>query len=333
MAIADKEFWKRARSSVFAGASALLVFSTAHADVVVLKNGDRISGDLLERGGEQVTVSTSYAGPISVPRSEISRIESAAPSKQVTGEKAAPVSEDVVKAGKTLIEDVALDAVEMEKKKEWSGSVNLAMKLEGGDSNEEREIDGDFQTRWERERRRFRMSGQIEYDTTGGNATKQDWMIVPRYDQFFSDKAYWSLSYSAKQEKYKSLSLRQTIGPALGYEFFSNEKNELISEIGLFYTTEDYIGSADASYAATGWHLEYRRKIWQDKFEFYHRHLLFVRADDAGQKIWHSWTGLKFPIYEGLNLSSELELDYDNITVSRSSDLEDTFRLKLGYEW
>ena len=43
---------------MFAGASALLVFSTAHADVVVLKNGDRISGDLLERGGEQVTVST-----------------------------------------------------------------------------------------------------------------------------------------------------------------------------------------------------------------------------------------------------------------------------------
>ena len=59
MAMADKEFWKRARSSVFAGASALLVFSTAHADVVVLKNGDRISGDLLERGGEHVTVSTS----------------------------------------------------------------------------------------------------------------------------------------------------------------------------------------------------------------------------------------------------------------------------------
>ena len=73
----------------------------------------------------------------------------------------------------------------MEKKKEWTGSVNLAMKLEGGDSNEEREIDGDFQTRWERERQRFRISGQIEYDTTGGNATKQDWMIVLRYDQFF----------------------------------------------------------------------------------------------------------------------------------------------------
>ncbi len=333
MTLVNKEFSKSATLSVFAGACALLAFSTAHADVVVLKNGDRISGDLLERGAEQVTVSTSYAGPISIPRSEISRIESGAAPKPVVVEKAAPVNQDVVIDGKELIEDAALDAVEMEKKKEWSGSVNLAMKLEGGRSNEEREIDGDFRTRWESGRQRFRMSGQVEYDTTGRNATKQDWMIVPRYDQFFTDKAYWSLSYSAKQEKYEGLNLRQTIGPALGYEFFSNEKSELVSEIGIYYTTEDYTDSTHTSYAAPGWHLEYRRKVWQDKFEFYHRHFLFVRADDAGQKIWHSWTGFKFPIYEGLNLSTELELDYDDITLNRTSDLEDTFRLKFGYDW
>ena len=63
------------------------------------------------------------------------------------------------------------------------------------------------------------------------------------------------------------MSLRQTIGPALGYEFFSNEKNELISEI-LFYVTEDYTGSTDASYAATGWHLEHRRNIGRTSSSF-----------------------------------------------------------------
>jgi len=171
----------------------------------------------------------------------------------------------------------------------------------------------------------------VEYDTIGGTATKQDWMIVPKYDQFFTDKAYWSLSYSAKQEKFEGLNLRQTMGPALGYEFFSNEKTELISEIGLYYTTEDYTVGSYTSYAAPGWHVNYRPKVWRDKFEFYHRHFLFVRADSSDQKIYHSWTRFKFPIYEGLNLSTEL--DYDDVTLNRTSNLEDTFRLKLGYDW
>ena len=333
MTLVNHEFSKRAALSVFAGACALLAFSVVRADVVVLKNSDRISGDILERGAEQVTVSTSYAGPISIPRSEISRIESGAAPKPVVVDKAVPVNHVIDIDGKELIEDAALDAAEMEEKREWSGSVNLAVKLEGGRSDGEREIDGDFRTRWERGRQRFRMSGQVEYDTTDRNATKQDWMIVPKYDHFFTDRAYWSLSYAAKQEKYEGLNLRQTIGPALGYEFFSNQKNELISEVGIYYTTEDYTGGNHTSYDAPGWHLEYRRKVWQDKFEFYHRHFLFVRSDDAGQKIWHSWTGFKFPIYEGLNLSTELELDYDDITLNRSSNLEETFRLKFGYDW
>ena len=100
MTLVNHELSKRAALSVFAGACALLAFSVVRADVVVLKNSDRISGDILERGAEQVTVSTSYAGPISIPRSEISRIESGAAPKPVVAEKAAPMNQDVVIDGK-----------------------------------------------------------------------------------------------------------------------------------------------------------------------------------------------------------------------------------------
>jgi len=89
-----------------------------------------------------VTISTSYAGPISISRTEVNRIEGSDIAKTAAAPKSALVSGEVAMDGK----DVAVDpeAVEMEDKKEWSGSVNLAMKLEGGRTNEDREIDGDF---------------------------------------------------------------------------------------------------------------------------------------------------------------------------------------------
>jgi hypothetical protein len=307
--------------------------ASAAGDVVILNNGDRITGEILEEENSKLKIRTAYAGEISISPANVSRVErDSNPAVAV----ATTASEMTVPTGKIPLGhdlEFKTGAAEKERKKNWSGSANLSLKLDNGGSKDDTEIDGDFALRWERGTQRFRMRGQVEYDTFNQIPTKQDWMLDPKYDHFFSDKVYGSLSYSVKQQKYEGLDLRQTIGPALGYEFVANEQTELVSEIGVYYTSEDYTSGTPESYAAPGWSLEYRRKILQDRVEFYHRHFFFVRADDMKKKIFHTWTGFKFPIYEGLNLSTEVELDYDDITLDRSSTLEETIRLKFGFEW
>jgi len=302
-------------------------------DVVILNNGDRITGEIVGEEPSKLKIRTAYAGEISISPANVSRVERNTDHAVTvsTTASAMTVPADKIPLGHDLESEAG--AVEKEEKKNWSGSANLALKLEDGGSNDDSEIDGDFSLRWERGVQRFRVRGQLEYETFNQIPTKQDWMLDPKYDHFFSDKVYGSLSYSVKQQKYEGLNLRQTIGPALGYEFIANEQTELVSEVGVYYTAEGYTSGTSESYAATGWSLEYRREILQDRVQFYHRHFFFVRADDIKQKTFHTWTGFKFPIYEGLNISTEVELDYDDITLDRTSTLEETIRLKFGFEW
>tara|TARA_R110002096_G_scaffold27831_9_gene84635 strand:- start:592 stop:1539 length:948 start_codon:yes stop_codon:yes gene_type:complete len=307
----------------------LAVGPSLRADVIILRNGDRISGEVIEQGPLKVSIETSYAGLIAISRGKISDVNV----EDTVAAEALAVTSSESKQPNIDLSAKAVDWEGDKKRNEWEGSANLSMKLESGSSSDSNELDGDISLRWRRDQNRFRLRGQVEYDTVNGKGAKQDWLVVPQYDRFFTEKAYWSMMYSFKQEKYDGLKLRQAVGPSLGYEFFSDEKHELISEIGIFYVDEQYINGLTDNYMAPGWSLDYRRKLMNDRLELYHSHFSFLRGDNMSQKIWHSWTGFKIPLHGGIYMAPELELDFDNVTLNRSSSLDHTVRLKFGYDW
>ena len=52
--------------SALAGVAILCVAEVAHADRIVLKNGDVLTGTVLHKSGDSLSFSTPYAGVISV---------------------------------------------------------------------------------------------------------------------------------------------------------------------------------------------------------------------------------------------------------------------------
>ncbi|HUG79229.1 MAG TPA: hypothetical protein VML57_17245, partial [Burkholderiales bacterium] len=55
-------------------AATAFFFSSAAADEVVLKNGDRISGEIASKSADVVVVRTDYAGEVSIRWSEIATL-------------------------------------------------------------------------------------------------------------------------------------------------------------------------------------------------------------------------------------------------------------------
>ena len=117
------------------------------ADVVNLKNGDRISGDVKRMEGGSLKVRTPYAGEIVIQWSEVLRLE--------MGEPVGVLLEDDTR---TEVSDFSRDRDELSgidpdevkvinptpedlgDKGEFTGTVNLAAKLESGNTNKD-EID------------------------------------------------------------------------------------------------------------------------------------------------------------------------------------------------
>jgi hypothetical protein len=76
---------------------ALLAACTAWADQVTLKNGDRVTGSIVKKDGNNLTVKTDLMGVVTIPWDQVTEIKSAGPLNVIlVGQTATPPA--VIKA-------------------------------------------------------------------------------------------------------------------------------------------------------------------------------------------------------------------------------------------
>ena len=214
----------------------------------------------------------------------------------------------------------------------FTGGVNVAAKLESGNTDKD-EIDADYELSYRRGEFRFRSRGQLEYDNNDGVNSKRDWLVLNNADYFLTERSYLSAWYGVRQEYYQGLDLRTLIGPSYGYQFFEGEPTSLLSELGVFYVSEEYSTVPDDQFVGPGWFVELDHELFGGDLRFYHKHYAIVNGSDTSKVIWHSWTGVSVPLFDNFVTSLEFEADYDSKPALREKDLDTTVRLKLGYEW
>lgn len=306
------------------------------AEVIQMKNGDVISGAITAKTNKVVSVKTRYAGIIHIQRSEVkyigSDLSSAAVKKAARSSNASEVAPPISALDPTLVAATGSKAKSGMEDGKFTGNINFSLKSENGNTDKD-EIDTDFSVAYRRAEHRFRAQGQLEYDLRDGENNKQDWQLTPTYDYFISDQLYASLMYSAKQEKYAGLNLRQSAGPSLGYQFYEGKPVSLMSALGFYYVNEDFSNKEDNDYFGPGWHLDYQHDLFRGKMQFYHRHYSVLSTEEFDKFLWHSWTGVKVPIIHGIVGSAEFEMDYDSDPAIRAESFDTTLRFKLGYEW
>lgn len=304
----------------------LLGLPAVGSEVLVLQNGDRISGNIVGQSPKSIRIQTAYAGVIEVQREHLGHIQTAssgrAQSIPGTGAKSAIPKPD----------EIPVEASGAASKKQFEGSLNVGIKMENGNSDKD-EIDTDFSASYQTGSHRFRAKGGLEYDLRDGENIKRDWYLTPTYDYFIDENLFLSMLYSAKQEKFADLHLRQTMGPSVGYQFFRGEPVSLMSSLGLLWVDENFSDSEDNSYAALGWNFDYQHAFYKGKVKFYHRHNSLLSTERVDKFLWHSWTGLKVPLVGSIVGSAEVELDYDSQPADDAETLDTTLRFKIGYEW
>lgn len=317
------------------------------ADVVRMKNGDRLSGEVLRVEGEKLELKTEYAGKVRIDWSAVDRVEMEEAQRMwVATDEALEVSEisrsddgrlELAGSGERCeLTDEELKVlnptdVELGKKGEFSGRINVSWKSERGNDVKD-DLDMDFKVRYERGVNQLNFTGGIEYDDRNQAATKRDWHLGGEYKRYFSDKLFGAYWYRAKSEKSAQLDLRQVTGPLMGYRFFNGPPVELESQLGLLYVHEEY-KQRIARYMGPAWTVSYEQGLLDGALTLYHDHSLLLGLDDKTKALWQSWTGLRYPIAGGVVGSLEYEVDYDSNPAFRAKELDQTWRFKLGYEW
>ena len=321
----------------------LALGSPVMADVVLLKNGDRLSGDIVAMEKDSLSLKTAYAGKVSIAWGEV---ESVSSDKDVAlylkdGRRVEGAVES--RDGKTVVagkdaegSPIDLDQVEAINKKprddDFQGSVKAGWnKAEGNTRKENVAASADLS--YSLGKNRWKGHGDYYWGESKGVRTDYNWLGTLDYDRFLTDKIYANANGLIQQDQFQDLDLRTALGAGLGYQFFNSEELTLSLEAGPSYVWEDYISRSSRDYLSARWALDFGWWAVKGRLKFYHNQIGLVSTEDIDNWIWQSRTGMLFPIVDRFFGTLQYDYDWTNQPAPGKVEYDSRLMFSLGYSF
>ncbi|MCC5857035.1 MAG: DUF481 domain-containing protein [Ectothiorhodospiraceae bacterium] len=340
----------------FRGSSAALALilasatGLAHADTVVLDNGDRLTGTVIQVSGGTLefrpeatrqavminwdrVATFSTEGTMQVLLEDgteiIGRAEKADPGRirLVSDQLDAPVS-----LRTAAVSNITGPDTPRRDRVRTTGNINVGGSLTRGNTRTEAyNANGAFEARTNVNR--FRLSGQVNRTKDDGNLTRDAASGTGRYDHFVSERLYVNTYVSLSRDRFKDLRLRTSVGAGLGYQFFDTARRSLSAEIGAGYVNQDYYRAENESNPGGRWALDYEERLFGGGIRLFHFQEGLVSLEDADEFQVNTQTGVRFPLMLGITGTVQANVDYNNSPPGDAKKTDQAYLLTMGYSW
>ena len=223
------------------------------ANIITLKNGSVIIGDVISKQEGKLTLSTSFAGEIKIKWDEIAEIKVHEPIEVYTidGEFIETLlifdEGDLPSDGPLItLEDgtntetevaktyVASDDVSVINPEPWelgigskfAGLVDFGLQFNSGNTETE-SLATSTDLNWKRLNDRWGLQARYFKEKTNSVTTEDNWLIRSNYDYFLTDSWYTGVYGQLEQNKIANLDQRLSIGPSLGRQFWQSDETNL----------------------------------------------------------------------------------------------------------
>ncbi len=310
-----------------------------YSDALVLKNGDRISGEMLgsNRNG-MILFDTPYGQTLEIPAADIQSFQ---PAQRAATYKLAPAgaakTQQVKEADPPVSEpDSAARDPEADESttenKIWSGQINAGASLDDGNSNKKDiALDGEASARFDKNR--IILGGKFNWAEEEDAITENDSEISAEYDRFLTEKWFAGGRVKFQTDDIEKLDLRSRYGLFSGYQFYEREDLNLAVRAGADYIREEFENTETESDIAASWALDYEQSFLDQFFRAFHNHDLSVPVDETDAFLFESNSGVRIPVGEHLTSTAEISFDWDNKPPPGIREEDTTYSLKLGYDW
>lgn len=332
---------------------------SAHADEVLLKNGDKISGIIINKSGSTLEMKTPYADKVVIKWDAIDTLNSDRPinvtlkdKQELTGLAGSGQNNTltVKSSGVYDTQPIPLTDVVEINKKFFSGSANFGGGLAGGNTERQNyHADAGVLVRGRDDK--VTLGGQYNYgDNTNNPNTPQaqnvlaarNWQVYGNYNHYFTPKWYAYANGLFTNDRLQDVRLRSVFGIGAGYQFFESEDLNLSVEAGPAYRNLDFydfpfdcnaVGNCsdgplvDRSGIAGRWAVNYDQFLWNKTVQVFHYHEGIV-ADDL---FIRSRTGFRVPIWNGIQFTNEIQVDYLNKPAPGKQNVDTRYLFNIGY--
>ncbi|HEX9780810.1 MAG TPA: DUF481 domain-containing protein [bacterium] len=215
--------------SVIAGFLAVLGWvATVRADEVTLKNGDRVSGAIIEETESEVRLEHEALGVLSIPMVTIARVErdEARPDAAAQGASGADTAAALPSA-------------------DWSGEVALGADVSRGNTDE-RDVSGLASTDRKTDHDEFSLKGEAAYGASSRKMNTQRYYGMSRYAYSFGPRLAWYNFYKleADHDRFANVDWRVIPSTGAGYWFADEEAWKAMAELGIGWEVTEFRGGA-----------------------------------------------------------------------------------------
>ncbi len=295
-----------------------LLCAPLQADVLWMRNGDRLSGRVLAMDEAQIRIALPYGEPLTVERSAVKRwrLDKPAVKKAKSGGSS-------VTAGAQ-----SGDSNQADSHWYWAGRGDLALKLKHNDKvTDNVDFSGEAELAnldW-----RYTLEGKYTYDTVDGITKTHKYRIKPMADYFIDTQWFWRSSIYYQYDMLSTAYLSVDYGTGPGYRFWNDKSHRLetILQGGLsraYWRKENtlswFFNSHAVSYpfASLGW--DYRQPLWDSSTEIFSDGTYTKYLDQPSPYVTlnqnvEATLGLRYYLNENVNLSWRTELEWDDAWI------------------
>jgi putative salt-induced outer membrane protein YdiY len=311
----------------------------AFADEIVMKNGDKITGKIVDLAGGKLKVETAHSGVVTLEWKEVASLTSDAPIrvKLANGERLE--GKVVVKDGKIRVEsegaprEVPPDQLKgfNEPPVEWHGGFNLAARSSDGNTHTTSGL-LTLDAMRESEQDRMSLKAVFKYGKTKDVITERNGYGIGKYEYFISDRMYAFGALELLTDRFKDLRYRTTVSAGLGYIFIKEAPTDLWADIGPAYIHNDFIDGEDESHAAAriGAHF---RQVLPLSLELVDDFWITPNLEEGDD--WQARNDLSVTAGLGVGWSFKTGVitDYDNDPPDGVRKHDNTYYVGLGYRF
>ena len=313
----------------------------AHADEVVLKNGDKVTGKVLDLAKGKLRVETAHSGVISVDWAQVATLKTDGPIRvKLTSGQTIEGRIAAIKDGKIVVEAAGVPAQEIppdqlkafnEPPVEWHGGGALAARTSDGNTHTTSAL-LTIDLGRESEQDRITLKAVFRYGKTKDVLTERNSYGLAKYDYFLSERLYAFGLVELLGDRFKDLRLRSTIAVGLGAVVIQQERTDLRLEIGPAHVHNDFVDGEDESHGALRLGAHFRQALpWT--FEVVDDLSFTPNLEEGDDWTARNDLALTAAIGEGWSFKTGVITDYDNDPPDGVRKHDNTYYVGLGYRF
>lgn len=313
------------------------------AALIVLKNGDRITGQVVKMEDKNLEVDPDYSSDnVTIDWEDVQSITTERPMLiTLYGDVLSDIPENVgqrirdriimhtlEEGGPIRLKDVrSINLAE----KDYRGDISVGGNQTSGNTKTQAlNVSGSFSYR--KEENRISLDAKYNRAEADGEATANNGSVGVKQDYFLANRLYSAAFNFTETDQFQDLRTRNTTGLGLGYDLIDRRQHLLSVAVGPAAVYQDFTPRASTLTPSAAWIVRYEIRFRNDNVILWHKQMGFQDLGHGSAFRVNADQGIKIKIAGRWRANLEYDIRFNSQPVTGAETIDTSIIFGVSYE-